>query len=91
MITFIGISLTKKQEAIVSDERFLKQFLLFSAKAKCIKKCKQQQLQDMINPDPPTVELFKKRVPYSYLQYSYYKVSNYYFIKIINVILDWYY
>lgn len=76
IITFSDYSFSRYQEALISDEIYLRQFLLFSAKAKCISKCKKERLKDMINPDPSTLELYKKRIPYSYLQYSYYKVSN---------------
>ena len=73
--------LKKKDQDFVdklsNDDRHLKQYLKFAAKAKCIKECKKENLPHPLrNPDPIVLEKFKNRVPYSYLHYSYYMVGN---------------
>ncbi len=62
-------------DKVFSKDPLMKQYLVFAAKAKCIKQCKRDNLPAHLrNPDPLVLEKFNNRLPYSYLQYSYYKV-----------------
>ena len=72
--------LVNDEESIVNlfseKDPMLKQYLDFAAKAKCINQCKKESLPRHIrNPDPLVLEKFNNRVPYAYLQFSYYKVK----------------
>ena len=72
--------LKKNQQELVdklfNEDPLMKQYLNFAARAKCIKQCKKENLPSQLrDPDPLALEKFNNRDPYSYLQYSYYKVN----------------
>ena len=70
----IGIHLNSNQEALLGASV---QFLPYLLQAQCERKCIYQRLPNVSDPDPTILDMFKKRVPYSYLQFSYYQVSAY--------------
>lgn len=70
------IKLNSKQEDLLSGSDMSKQFLPYLFEAQCVKRCIRQKLPHMSIPDPVTLDKFRKRIPYSYLQYSYYQLGN---------------
>ena len=73
-------NLTKQEHDVVdkytSEDPFVEQFLVYASRVKCVRECKAQSLPaKMQNPDPEILQLFRDRVPYSYLHFSYYQVK----------------
>ena len=75
ILYFIDIKLNSKQESLLTGSDMSKHFVPYLLQAQCVKTCIHQKLPHMSIPDPVTLDKFRKRIPYSYLQYSYYQVS----------------
>ena len=77
----VDLDLSEKNRKIMDDyvkEDIINEALVhFSAKGKCLRECKSKSLPPQLRqPDILLLETFKKRLPYSYLHYSYYQVER---------------
>lgn len=64
-------------EKYAGDDPFVRQFLVYAARGKCVRECKARNLPPKLrNPDPLVIKDFRKRIPYSYLHFAYYQVST---------------
>ena len=78
----IGLDLqlsSKDKETIenyAGDDPFIRQFIVYAARGRCVRECKARHLPPKLrNPDPVVINAFRNRTPYSYLHYAYYQVS----------------
>lgn len=59
-----------------SGNLLIDQFLLYAVRGKCLRECKAKHLPPKLrNPDPGLLKDFRRRLPYSYLHFAYYKVG----------------
>lgn len=73
----IQLSSKDKQtiEEYAGDDPFIKQFVLYAARGRCMRECKARILPPKLrNPDTEVIKEFRKRMPYSYLHFAYYQV-----------------
>lgn len=83
VLTYAGTisNLSKKNreafELYQGSDQLLELFLLYGVRGKCISECKSGSLSPKLrNPDPVLMKEFNRYLPYSYLHFAYYKVSQ---------------
>jgi len=65
----------KTLDDFVKEDTIYEALVHYSAKGKCLRECKSKFLPPQLRqPDILLLKAFKKRVPYSYLHFSYYQV-----------------
>ncbi len=65
----------KTLEDFASEDIINQALVYYSAKGKCLRECKSKSLPPQLRqPEYELLEKFKKRLPYSYLHFSYYQV-----------------
>lgn len=81
-VALIGLDLqlsSKDKETIenyAEDDPFIRQFIVYAARGRCVRECKTRSLPPKLRtPDPALIKEFRKRIPYSYLHFAYYQVS----------------
>ena len=78
-------------ENYAGDDPFIRQFVVYAARGRCVRECKERLLPPKLrNSDPTLINDFRKRIPYSYLHYAYYQVNmigHVYYVSILKLSL----